>query len=79
MTDDEMEYFKLEEEFKDSLEFFTIPYDETGQGIRGILSFNPPVNTTEHIIEKEGIGKVITTQGRSAFRKNEFSNDRRSI
>ncbi len=79
ITDDEMEYFKLEEEFKDALEFFTIPYDETGQGIRGILSFDPPITTSEHIIEKDGIGKVVTTKRWSITWKNEFSNGRRSI
>lgn len=79
ITEDETEYFKLEEEFKNTLEFFTIPYDEAGQGIRGVLSFDPPVTNSEHIIDKEGIGKVITTKRRSTPWKNEFSNDRRSI
>lgn len=75
VTDDEMQYFKFEDEFADSLEMFTVPYIGTEDVIRAIISFDPPVNESEHIIEKEGIGKVITTQDRSFTWKNEFSND----
>lgn len=79
ITDDETAYFQFEEEFKECLEFFTIPYDMDGDGIRGILSFNPPVTESEHIIDKEGIGKVVNTDGGVLLRKNEFSNDCRCI
>lgn len=82
ITDDETEYFEFEDEFKECLEFFTIPYDETGTGIKGWLAFDPPVNETEHIIEKDGIGKVIVTNenlllGRMSFQMTaeEFSTD----
>lgn len=59
---------------------FTIPYDKVGDGIRGIISFNPPVSNSEHIIDKgEGIGKVIDTGGGVLLRKNELPNDSRGI
>ena len=58
-----MEYFKFEEEFSQCMEMFTIPYEKEGSGIRGIISFDPPVLESEHIIEKEGIGKVVNTNG----------------
>ena len=80
ITNDEMQYFQFEPEFRDCLEFFTIPYDETGDGIRGIISFDPPVETSEHIVDKgEGIGKVINTDGGVLLRKIKFSNDSRRI
>lgn len=60
-TDDEKEFCKLESEFSSCTEFFTVEYTGEGTGIRGVFSFNPPVNETEHIKEKDGIGKVITT------------------
>lgn len=72
ITTDETEYFKFEDEFKDSLELFTIPYDGTGEGIRAVTSFNPPVTATEHIIDKEGIGKVINTDGGVLLGKMSF-------
>ena len=42
-TEDETEFFKFENEFTDSLELFTIPYDGQEGGMRAIISFNPPV------------------------------------
>lgn len=79
ITDDEMMYFQFEEEFQDCLEMFTIPYDGNGDGIRGIISFYPPVTESDHIIDKDGIGKVVNTDGGVLLRKNEFSNDSRYI
>lgn len=72
VTDDETAYFQLEDEFKDCLEFFTIPYDMDGDGIRGTISFNPPVTESEHIIEKEGIGYVVNTDGGVLLGKMSF-------
>lgn len=51
---------------------FTIDYDSEGEGIRAIYSFNPPVEETEHIIEKEGIGKVVNTDGGVLIGKMSF-------
>ena len=67
-----MEYFKFEDEFKDSLEMFTIPYTGEGDGIRGIVSFDPPTTESDHIIEKDGIGKVVTTSGGVLLGKMSF-------
>ncbi|MBO5479555.1 MAG: hypothetical protein J6A04_07825 [Clostridia bacterium] len=39
---------------------FTVDEDQSNV-IRAVTSFKPPVSESEHIIEKEGIGKVITT------------------
>ncbi|MBQ2937578.1 MAG: cadherin-like beta sandwich domain-containing protein [Clostridia bacterium] len=72
ITDDELEYFEFESEFQDVLEMFTIPYDGEGDGIRAIFSFNPPVEDSEHIIEKEGIGKVVNTDGGVLLGKMSF-------
>ncbi len=72
VTDDETEYFKLEDEFKQCVEFFTIPYDEAVDTIEGTLSFDPPVIESEHIIDKEGIGKVINTDGGVLLGKMSF-------
>lgn len=70
VTDDELSYFKLEEEFAQCMEFFTIPYDE--DVIEGTLSFDPPVTESDHIIDKEGIGKVINTNGGVLLGKMSF-------
>lgn len=72
ITDDELEYFKFETEFQDVLEMFTIPYDGEEDGIRAIISFNPPVEESEHIIEKDGIGKVVNTDGGVLLGKMSF-------
>lgn len=79
VTDNAKRYFQFEEEFKQALEFFTIPYDKEGEGIRGTVAFNPPITESEHIIDKEGVGKVVNTDGGVLLRKNEFSNDCRCI
>ena len=80
LTNDEMEFFQFEPEFRDCLDFFTIPYDGTGDGVRGIISFNPPVGLSEHIIDKgEGVGKVVNTSGGVLLRKNELSDDSRRV
>ena len=74
-----MSYFKFEEEFKDVLDMTVFTEeDETllaDNIIRAVYTFYPPVNTSEHIIEKPGYGKVINTQGRSTPWKNEFPNN----
>ena len=55
ITDDELEYFQFAEEFQDSLDIFTIPFDGEGAGIRAIVSINPPISEkTEHIVERDG-------------------------
>ncbi len=51
---------------------FTIEYSGEGDGIRAIFSFNPPVEEREHIIDKEGIGKVVNTDGGVLLGKMSF-------
>lgn len=72
VTDNAKMYFQFEEEFKQALEFFTIPYDKEGEGIRGTVSFNPPITESEHIIDKEGVGKVVNTDGGVLLGKMSF-------
>lgn len=72
ITTDETEYFKFEDEFSSSLELFDVGYTGEGNGFRWVTSFNPPVTESEHIIEKEGIGKVVTTQGGVLLGKMSF-------
>lgn len=71
ITDDETEYFKMEDEFKDSLELMSVPYAKAENVLREVISFNPPVSTSEHIVEKDNIGKVVTTTG--GVKLGEFS------
>lgn len=77
VTNDIKQYFNFEPEFSNSLNIFTISYDAEGNGIRAVVSFKPPVAESEHIIEKDGIGKVVNTTGGVLLRQNEFSNDSR--
>lgn len=81
-TEDETEYFAFEKEFENSLELFTVPYTgSTPDGIRAVVSFDPPITETEHIKEKdEIIGKVVDTSGgvllgKMSFRMNSDSFD----
>lgn len=67
-----MEYFKFEDEFDGVLDFFTVNYDGDGEGVRGILSFYPPIPETEHIVEKDGIGKVVVTNENLLLGKMSF-------
>lgn len=67
-----MEYFEFEDEFKNILEMFTIPDDNGNNVIRGIISFYPPVTAGGHIIDKEGIGKVVSTDGGVLLGKMSF-------
>ena len=64
ITEKASEYFRFENEFqnsfKNSLDMFAFSDENI---IQSIISFNPPVEESEHIIEKEGIGKVVTTKG----------------
>lgn len=74
-TEDNPTYFKFEDEFSSSLELFTVQYEEQEYVINGVVSFNPPVNESEHIIEKDDIGKVVTTTdgvllGKMSFKMN---------
>lgn len=71
ITDDETEYFKMEDEFKDSLELMSVPYAKAENVLREVVSFNPPVSTSEHIIQKDNIGKVVSTAG--GVKLGEFS------
>jgi len=64
ITNDTTKYFEFADEFKNALEFETIQYDATGTGIRARLAFKSTINEieeTEHIINKDVIGKVINT------------------
>ncbi len=76
ITDKPTDYFKWEEEFtsesKDILEIYTIPDGKGSNVIRGIISFHPPVTESEHIIDKEGIGKVVNTDGGVLLGKMSF-------
>lgn len=59
-TDDELEFFKFEEEFKDYLEIFTIPYDKRERVMMAIVTLLPPNTGTEHISQDEnGKGMVV--------------------
>lgn len=54
---------------------FTVE-EEQPDIIRAVTSFRPPVNESTHIIQKEGIGKVITTTdgvllGKMSFQMSE--------
>ena len=72
-TDDEMEYFKFENEFESALEMSTMNDTSNDNVIRAVFSFYPPVNETEHIIVKDGVdGKVITTTGGVLLGKMSF-------
>lgn len=72
-TEDETEYFTFEDEFKSCLELFTIQYTGNNpDGIRAIVSFNPPVVESEHIKDKEGIGMVVDTTGGVLLGKMSF-------
>lgn len=59
---DRYKYFKFEEEFKDKMEFFTIADPNGSNIVRGSLFFKTPIQTSEHIIEKEDIRKDITNK-----------------
>lgn len=71
-TTDETEFFKFESEFATALELFTITYEDNENVINAIVSFNPPTNTSEHIIEKGDEGKVVTTTGGVLLGKMSF-------
>lgn len=72
ITDDIEQYFKFEDEFINTLSIFTIPVSGEESGVRAIVSFSPPVEDSEHIIEKEGIGKVVNTDGGVLLGKMSF-------
>ena len=72
ITNNTLEYFEFEEEFKQALQYSTIPYEGEGEGIRGTIAFRPPVSESEHIIDKEGIGKVVNTDGGVLLGKMSF-------
>lgn len=72
VTDDCEKYFKFENEFSDVLEFFDIDYRGLGDGVEAMVSFTPPINTSEHVIEKENVGKLIHTRRFIIIRKIKF-------
>lgn len=65
-------YLEFEDEFKNCLDFFTVPFDIDGEGIRSSLFFNPPIVESEHIVEKTGYGKVLDTKGSVLIGKMSF-------
>lgn len=73
ITEKASEYFRFENEFqnafKNSLDMFAFSDENI---IESVISFNPPVEESEHIIEKEGIGKVVTTKGGVLLGKMSF-------
>lgn len=72
LTDDCMKYFKFEDEFIETLEFFDVTYKGLGSGLEAVVSFLPPIETSEHIIDKEDVGKLIHTRRFSIARKTKF-------
>lgn len=72
LTNNCEKYFKFENEFLDVLEFFDIDYRGLGDGVEAVVSFTPPTNTSEHIIEKENVGKLIHTRRFIIIRKIKF-------
>ncbi len=73
ITDDETEYFKFVGEFENTLELFTIPYDGTGEGINAVVSFQPPVTESEHIMQVgTSGGRVINTENGVLLGKMSF-------
>lgn len=54
------------------MDLFTISYEEDENVIDAIVSFNPPTTESEHIIEKEDIGKVVSTTGGVLLGKMSF-------
>lgn len=71
VTDDVNSYFRFEEEFQEALDIFSLNYEEENV-VNAVISFNPPIEETEHIIEKEDIGKVVTTSGGVLLGKMSF-------
>ena len=72
ITDDASLFFDFVDEFKNCLSMFTLPVSGEESGVRAIVSFSPPVEEAEHIIEKEGIGKVVNTDGGVLLGKMSF-------
>lgn len=73
ITDDETEYFKFVGEFENTLELFTIPYDGIGEGINAVVSFQPPVTESEHIMQVgTSGGRVINTENGVLLGKMSF-------
>ncbi len=73
VTDDETEYYQSENEFATGLDFFTLPYDKEGTGIKGVFSVDPDANLSTHIIDKLGNGtRVVTTSGGVLLGKMSF-------
>ena len=71
-TDDETEYFKFEDEFSSALECFSIPYTKANNVIRWTISFDPPSDESEHIINDENGKKIVTTTGGVCIAKVSF-------
>ena len=71
-TDDETEYFKFEDEFSSALECFSIPYTKADNLIRWAISFDPPTDESEHIINDENGKKIVTTTGGVCIAKVSF-------
>lgn len=51
---------------------FTIDYEKEENVINAIISLNPPIEESEHIIEKEDIGTVVSTTGGVLLGKMSF-------
>lgn len=73
VTNNNDEYFEFVDEFNGPLEMKTLTYDGTGSGIRAIVSFNPPITESEHIIKTgETTGRVVNTQNGVLIGKMSF-------
>ena len=72
ITDDSTLYFKFEDEFANYLDLFTIDYEEEENVVNAIVSFFPPVEETDHIINDPEDGMQVSTQGGVLLGKMSF-------
>lgn len=73
ITYDSTSYFQFENEFANYLDLFTIDYETEENVIDAIVSFYPPVEETEHIINDEKDGMLVSTQGGVLLGKMSFN------
>ena len=73
VTNNEEEYFKWEDEFEEKLDYFAIHELEDENQVRASVSFEPPITSSEHIVDKGGnIGYVTDTNGGVLLGKMSF-------
>lgn len=62
-TTDITKFFKFETEFQGALEMFNGNEESNNGIVRGILSFFPPIQDTEHIITREDSVQLVSSKG----------------